>query len=551
MASATSRWELVAQRADDYETAVAVLLNLLNPEVLRVDGVGGDGGRDALFRDGSTLAIYEMKSFTGRMTPARRTKVERSWARAAQHRPTCWTLVVPIDPNPKELDWFDGLRSRSQFPLSWCGLNWLKAREIEQPAFAHYYLHEGHWTTQEVMRRLADGELVSVADGPAALARVRETVEQLNRIEPHYRFTVTAGPTGESISMEPAYRGAEVDRPTTLSFQASFPDTPAGRDAREAWERFTDFGDPVELTGDHLSRLVLDLPAGLGVHSDPPAPSTLLRLGANQQSGPVIPARALIEDADGRRLASLPVDLQVRHRGRRGAVATGTDRTDSLKIVLRLDVQNQTAETSLSMSPVPGLQPHDRLSLLRFARQARAPHRFQLHLNNKAVGPSVPCGEVKNDTISDHVLDEEITLMEDLSEVQRRTSTPFDVPRSISPADVAAIRQAHQLLCGMSVEVPPSLAHWNLARPADLPEAANQLLVVGERLEFAVQEREFSLEIFGQPVPLGTAEVTMPAAQITAVTPAEDGGADIITARPFTSRTRRTVRLLNAEPEST
>lgn len=551
MASGTSRWELVAQRADDYETAVAVLLNLLNPNVLRVDGVGGDGGRDALFRhaDGS-LAIYEMKSFTGRMSSARRAKVERSLSRAAEHKPTSWTLVVPIDPNPAELTWFDGLRSRYPFPLSWYGLNWLKARELEQPAFAHYYLHEGgFWTTQEVMHQLADGQLVAVADGPAALARFRETVERLNEIEPHYRFTVTVGPNGENISVEPAYQGAEADRPTTLSLNAAFPDTPAGRDARAAWEQFLDFGDPVELTGDHLTRVVLDLPVGLGIHNDPPHPSALLRFGPSNEPGLIIPARALIEDDDGRRLASLPMDLQVRHRGRRGAVATGTDRTGSLKIILRLDARDQTARISLSMSPTPGLHPSDRLSLLRFARQARAPHRFQLHLRNKPVGPSVPCGDVDNDTVSDRALDDEITLMEDLYEVQRRTGTPFDVPQHISPADRANIRRAHQLLDGLSVEVPPTLTDWSLTRHDDLPGAAGQLLVVGERIELALQESDFSLDIFGQSVPLGRAEVTMPASQITAIAPAEEGGEDIITAQPFTSHKRRTVRLLDATPE--
>ncbi|MYX15237.1 hypothetical protein GTY67_17885 [Streptomyces sp. SID8374] len=127
MAIGSSRWEQVAQQADAYETAVAVLLNLLDRDILRVDGAGGDGGRDAQFRrDDGTLAIYEMKSFTGRLDRSRRRKVERSLARAAEHGPTSWTLVVPIDPNPAELDWFEGLRSQYPFPLSGYGLNWLR-----------------------------------------------------------------------------------------------------------------------------------------------------------------------------------------------------------------------------------------------------------------------------------------------------------------------------------------------------------------------------------------------------------------------------------------
>lgn len=204
-------------------------------------------------------------------------------------------------------------------------LNWLRARELEQPAFTHHYLHDGVRTTREVVRQLADGQLVAVTDGPEAVARISETVARLNEIEPHYRFSVTAGPHGEIVSMEPAYPGAETDRPATLRLEAAFPDTAEGRAARGAWEQFLDFGDPVKLTGDHLTRVVLDLPAGFGIHDEPPHPPALIRLRSSRVPIHSIPARAVIQGENGRRLASLTVDLQVGHRGRRGAVATGTN----------------------------------------------------------------------------------------------------------------------------------------------------------------------------------------------------------------------------------
>ncbi|MFJ9430953.1 hypothetical protein ACIRQY_15005 [Streptomyces sp. NPDC101490] len=549
MANSSSCWEKVAQQADSYETAVAVLLSLLNPDVIRVDGSGGDGGRDVLFRrDDGTLAIYEMKSFTGRLNHSRRQKVERSLARAAEHGPTSWTLVVPIDQTPTELDWFEGLRSRYPFQLSWHGLNWLRARELEQPAFTHHYLHDGIWTTQEVMRQLADGQLVAVTDGPEAVARISETVARLNEIEPHYRFSVTAGPHGEIISMEPAYPGAETDRPATLRLEAAFPDTAEGMAARGAWEQFLDFGDPVKLTGDHLTRVVLDLPAGFGIRNEPPHPSALLRLRSSRVPVLSIPARAVIQGENGRRLASLTVDLQVSHRGRRGAVATGTNHTGSLKVVLRLDQRDRTAKTDLSLSPTPGMQPSERLSLLHFARQARSPHWFQLHLQNKPVGPPVPCAHVGRETISSNALDEEIALMEKLCEVQRRTGTPFGVPESLSPDDCASILLAHQLLDGRTVAVPPSLSQWTFSRPADLPTATS-LLAGGATVGLSLDEPDFSLDICGHSVPLGDAEVAMPDSLITSVAPAHEGAEEMITAQPLAPRARRMVRLLGLSTE--
>jgi hypothetical protein len=44
------------------------------------------------------------------MTAVRRRQVERSLVSAARHQPDHWDLLVPIDHNPAELLWFEGLR---------------------------------------------------------------------------------------------------------------------------------------------------------------------------------------------------------------------------------------------------------------------------------------------------------------------------------------------------------------------------------------------------------------------------------------------------------
>lgn len=64
----------------------------------RVDGSGGDEGRDCYFTDESGTDAFELKSFTGRMTKARRQQVKRSLDRAMKSRPRTWTLIAPINP---------------------------------------------------------------------------------------------------------------------------------------------------------------------------------------------------------------------------------------------------------------------------------------------------------------------------------------------------------------------------------------------------------------------------------------------------------------------
>jgi hypothetical protein len=78
----------------------------------RVDGSGGDGGKDCYFSDDDGTDVYELKSFTGRMTQTRRRQIKQSLARAMEQAPRSWTLVVPIDATPSEQAWMSGSGGR-------------------------------------------------------------------------------------------------------------------------------------------------------------------------------------------------------------------------------------------------------------------------------------------------------------------------------------------------------------------------------------------------------------------------------------------------------
>jgi hypothetical protein len=65
-----------------YDAFVSMLLVELYPTAKHVDGAGGDGGRDVQITDGEGLRIFQLKSFSGRMTSSRRRQVVRSLERA-------------------------------------------------------------------------------------------------------------------------------------------------------------------------------------------------------------------------------------------------------------------------------------------------------------------------------------------------------------------------------------------------------------------------------------------------------------------------------------
>jgi hypothetical protein len=105
-----------------YERMVAAMLSLEQPATRRIDGSGGDHGCDVAFHDAAGLHVFELKSFTGRLTSGRRAQVRRSLLRAAELQPCEWQFVVPIDPTPGESEWFNKLTAGMPFSCSWRGL---------------------------------------------------------------------------------------------------------------------------------------------------------------------------------------------------------------------------------------------------------------------------------------------------------------------------------------------------------------------------------------------------------------------------------------------
>jgi hypothetical protein len=259
------RWETVPQPT--YDDMVAVLLSSLHPQAERLDGSGGDGGRDVQIRhDDGRLDLFELKSFTGRVgwKPNRRGQVERSLKKAAQHNPDSWTLIVPIDHNKEELAWFDGLRRRHPFPLVWSGRTWLDRQMATHPAVVRYYLEDGDSQAMRLLREL-NREQANLAGGfPDALERLRVLKQRIDEVVPHYWLDIAM--VGDTITMglRPRYRGAERDHPILINSVFAFPDTPTGEEAAQRLRRALDFGDQVVVEPDYVRDLRVDLPGRLG-----------------------------------------------------------------------------------------------------------------------------------------------------------------------------------------------------------------------------------------------------------------------------------------------
>ncbi|MEU0879880.1 hypothetical protein ABZ345_14845 [Lentzea sp. NPDC005914] len=86
-----------------------------------------DGGTDVRWAGPDGLVIFECRKFTQVAGPQQR-QIQESLARAAEHRPSRWILVVPTDLTPGLHAWFTELGAEHDFPLEWRGRTWLDER---------------------------------------------------------------------------------------------------------------------------------------------------------------------------------------------------------------------------------------------------------------------------------------------------------------------------------------------------------------------------------------------------------------------------------------
>jgi hypothetical protein len=228
----------------------------------RVDGSGGDGGRDCYFSDDHGTDAYELKSFTGRMTQGRRRQVERSLARAMQRAPRSWTLIVPINATPAEQVWFDSLQAGVSARLDWKDRTWLEEKLAQYPDIIRFF----SGAAEEVVRLL--GEIAredALPDDARTLGeQISGMVRRLNEVDPYCEFVYFVTGETTTVTAHPRYPDAFHDRPLQVSATLRFDDSPASQEIQSAFADFMTYGTRVVIPGAHIEGLVVDAPGGLG-----------------------------------------------------------------------------------------------------------------------------------------------------------------------------------------------------------------------------------------------------------------------------------------------
>lgn len=489
------RWELLDPGT--YEDMVSVLLSRLKPGTVRVDGKGGDGGRDCYFDEETGREAFELKSFTGRLKGSRRRQVERSLKRAAEGNPTRWSLVVPIDHTPAELTWFEGLQTQYEFPLLWRGKTWLDSEMASHPDIHRYFVKGA---AEEVIERLAElnMEQAALARGVEDAADRLEVIKnRLNEIDPFYSFSISITADGREISLHPKYAGAERDRPIKGTIKGTFPDTEEGTRARQEFEDAIGFGLGVELPGEFIEAVDLDAPAGFGGRLKPASISI-------QPTKAEVDVRLVLKitQPSGLILGQLPLDIRERTAGPSGMIMSGSDKSGVFSIKIRMRNDGRV-DFNYRLNLDSGVLPADLGPPLTVLSVFHEPNLMTIEV----VEPHIVM--VKDIPIdSPPVVErEQHRLIEDLALLQRVSGVHFELPEELSGFDLREIDEGITLLDGGTVELPASSASFRLTPRGSEPAVLRQALEDDDWKGSLRVVQEVGVSVGGHLLPLGQGAV--------------------------------------------
>jgi hypothetical protein len=511
------RWEDL-ERTPLYEDMVSTLLSRLHPEAERIDGIGGDGGRDVQLRTAQRLDLFELKSFTGRLTarnPNRRRQVEESLRTAAGLQPDSWSLIVPIDHNKEELKWFDNLRREYPFPLRWYGRTWLDDQMAAFPDIQRYYIEGISDEVLELLRELTAEQGALGRGAEDAIARLDRLRTRLNELDPQYRFELMPGQAeiameafpqaamysqrqGEhgpvTIAVIPKYRDALRDRPILIRVDLRFPDTEIGQEAASRFRAFMDYGDGAIVDKDNVQEIDVEAPGGLGGTRR----RGRLLVGPVPADGFALDARFRVFNEAGSQLASLPVRFSTAYGGQRGRTIAGQDATGVLHISVRFDETTRHVKVGIKVQPTRGLLPASLLAPLRLAHALHSPNTATVTVAEGDLWDPIPMPDLNL------VPSEYLELVEQLARLQTETNTPFPLPDEIDAEDVAMLHRLVRLFDGEPLAMKPDPGEFVLKPGASLPWKGQNK----QEGLFAL-ESEATQTLMGEEVPLGLCNIVI------------------------------------------
>ncbi len=425
-----TRVEWTRTEPGDIEHVVSMLLCRENPSAVRIRPSRGDGGIDVLApsRDGTGVAVYQVKSFTGNLTQGQKAQAERSFRRLMDYakgrglQVTEWYLTLPVYPTNENLEWLSSFTDGHGLTAEWRGLNFLDGLAATYPSVIDYYLRDGRDRLQAALESLTAvlrtsmriGPAAAAAEGPAgssagplqpaeAAGTLAALHAALNEHDPHFSYDYSVDSARPEVPDQPGLvaavqdddgerwvtfkvfaRCAEslVERPVPLSLTIT---ADPGSELHRDIEAFDKYGTPFTAPAG-TAEAEIDLPGGLGdtitggsVRLESAASTRTARYNIRLQV--VDPADQIIAET------IVHMDPPTIGPSRRGMRGHGTEQHGVFAFEILTDLDAQTVSYTLRPGDLTGSPPGAGACRPAAAPGIPAPERVA---DRQALGPCGP-----------------------------------------------------------------------------------------------------------------------------------------------------------------
>ena len=461
-----------------------------------IDGSGGDGGRDAHYRDEAGYHIYEMKTFlTGRLSQGgRKGQIERSFEEAKKHSPDTWTLILGMIPTGPEGQWLDDLGAGSGVEVAWHGRDWLEEKLAQYPDIVRYFTEDA---TKQLLRELGnlqEMEQASLQGGVSdVLSRLSAFASQIDELSPHYRLGIDLDGPNIKVGLRPKYDGAELDHPLTFQIQVTEPD--AARRFQEAMERLTHFGSPLEVSGEDAASVTVTPSPLLGEQFQP----ALIRILPTHSNRKFAIRASLVDDA-GEEVAVQEMSVTHTGRGSKGLSLRAENGTRTLTVEIDLNFPDRTLHFHFYPTIAPGVSPAEMARTFAWIDELH--NGLEVQVAEAESGALMFSG--KSATLGESPARRDRRVLENLARIQEHSGVSFPVPDGLTVDDLFWIDRAVELLDTGKTEVPWSGMELGVVMTGDVDD----LLAPGRQL--MIDQTPIRVTIDGHDVVLGTGQVHFP-----------------------------------------
>lgn len=454
----------------EVETVIAALLVRTHPGAVRVDGSGGDDGADVVLDTEAGQRVWEIKSFTGRLTSGRKRQIAASARAAKAKRPQLarWTLILPLDLTPAEQRWFGATvcAELDGVVAEWRGRSYLDGQMSERPDIARYMVPgSAERRAIELATQMTQETAALVGGLPDAIRRHQALARLTDTLDPDYAFEIRTSANRTTVNVRAKDEGAVRRSPVTatLRLQAD-PGTPFA----DELDRAMRYGTPLRATGEHVA--VISVTGPDSIRALLPGPDAQL---AALEICPVDrPPQTgwLTAYKDSVPIERLRIDLVKRGHGTDGGWLRFTDGAGSLTFDMFLAAGQEDATAKIAFDTA-GLLPADALPAARLMSAVAVAdfHRIAI----AGMTPmNITVNTAQGEDAEHHA--RLVRLLDAYDRIQARAGQVIPMPATLSRDDATLIEMLGLLLDG--------------DKPADLAGAPSALAAAPSIVQHFVSE---------------------------------------------------------------